>query len=62
MVAMVRRQNFDIAISAPVLPAEMQASAVPVLTASTAFHIDDFQRPWRSAWLGLSSILTAISQ
>ena len=26
MVAMVRRQNFDIAISAPVLPAEMQAS------------------------------------
>lgn len=62
MVAMVRRQNFDIAISAPVLPAEMQASAVPALTASTAFHIDDFQRPWRSAWLGLSSILTAISQ
>ncbi len=26
MVAMVRRQNFDIAISAPVLPAETQTS------------------------------------
>jgi hypothetical protein len=60
--AMVRRQNFDIAISAPVLPAEMQTSASPVFTASIAFHIDDFQRPWRSAWLGLSSILTATSQ
>src|SRR6185312_14842609 len=62
MVAMVRRQNFDIAISAPVLPAETQASDVSVLTASIAFHIDDFQRPCRSAWLGLLSIFTAISQ
>ena len=62
MLAMVRRQNFDIAISAPVLPAETQTSASPVLTASTAFHIDDFQRPWRSAWLGLSSMRTAMSQ
>ena len=62
MLAMVRRQNFDIAISAPVLPAETQTSASPVLTASIAFHIDDFQRPWRSAWLGLSSIRTATSQ
>ncbi len=62
IVAMVRRQNFDIAISAPVLPAEMQASASPALTASIAFHIEDFQRPWRSAWLGLSSIRTATSQ
>ena len=62
MVAMVRRQNFDIAISAPVLPAETQASDVPDLTASIAFHIDDFQRPWRSAWLGLSSMRTETSQ
>ncbi len=62
IVAIVRKQNFDIAISAPVLPAEIQASAVPDLTASIAFHIDDFQRPWRSAWLGLSSIRTDISQ
>ena len=53
---MVRRQNFDIAISAPVLPAETQTSASPVFTASIALHIDDFQRPWRSAWLGLSSM------
>ncbi len=29
MLAMVRRQNFDIAISAPVLPAETQTSASP---------------------------------
>ena len=62
MLAMVRRQNLDIAISAPVLPAETQTSASPVFTASIAFHIDDFQRPWRSAWLGLSSMRTAISQ
>jgi hypothetical protein len=45
-----------------VLPAETQTSASPVLTASIAFHIDDFQRPWRSAWLGLSSIRTDTSQ
>ena len=60
--AMVRRQNLDIAISAPVLPAETAASASPVFTASIAFHIDDFQRPWRSAWLGLSSMRTATSR
>ncbi len=62
IAAMVRRQNFDIAISAPVLPADTQASASPFLTASMAFHMDDFQRPWRSAWLGLSSMRTATSQ
>jgi len=61
MVAMVLRQNFDIAIRAPVLPAETQTSASPFLTASIALHIDDFQRPWRNAWLGLSSMRTAIS-
>ena len=31
------------------------------LTASIASHIEDLRRPWRSAWLGLSSIRTAIS-
>ena len=62
MLAMVRRQNFDMAISAPVLPAEMHTSASPAFTASTAFHMDDFQRPCRSAWLGLSSMRTATSQ
>ena len=59
---MVRRQNCDIAISAPVLPADTQTSACPFLTASIARHIDDFQRPCRKAWLGLSSIRTATSQ
>jgi hypothetical protein len=62
MSAMVRRQNFDIAISAPVLPAETQASASPFLTASMARHMEDFQRPRRSAWLGLSSMPTETSQ
>ncbi len=62
ILAIVRRQNFAIAISAPVLPADTQASASPVFTASIAFHMDDFQRPCRSAWLGLSSMLTATSQ
>ena len=57
----VRRLNFAIAISAPVLPAETATSASPFFTASMASHIDDFQRPLRSAWLGLSSIRTATS-
>ena len=59
--ACVRRLNFAIAISAPVLPAETATSASPFFTASIASHIEDFQRPWRSAWLGLSSILTTTS-
>src|SRR6185312_15825659 len=42
IAAMVRRQNLDIAINAPVLPAETQTSASPFLTASIAFHMDDF--------------------
>ena len=58
---MVRRLNFAIAISAPVLPAETATSASPFFTASMASHIDDFQRPLRSAWLGLSSIRTTTS-
>ena len=41
----------EIAISAPVLPAETDASARPSFTASTAFHID-VPLPRRSAWLG----------
>ena len=59
--AMVRRLNFAIAIRAPVLPAETATSASPFFTASIASHIEDFQRPWRSAWLGLASIRTTTS-
>ena len=57
--AIVWRQNFAIAISAPVLPAETAQSAAPDFTASIACHIDETRRPVRSAWLGLSVILTA---
>ena len=39
ILAMVRRQNFAIAISAPVLPAETATSASPVFTASIARHM-----------------------
>ena len=49
------------AISAPVLPAETAASARPSRTASSASHMLDFQRPLRSAWLGFSSMATAMS-
>ena len=58
----VRRQTLAIAISAPVLPAETAQSASPFLTASIACHIEEARRPDRSAWLGLSVILTATSQ
>ena len=54
----VRRQNFAMAISAPVLPADTATSASPFFTASSAIHMDDVRRPWRSAWLGLSPICT----
>ncbi len=57
----MRRQNRAIAISAPVLPAETATSASPFLTASMASHIDEVLRPRRSAWLGLSCMLTATS-
>ncbi len=57
--AIVCRQNFAIAMRAPVLPADTAQSASPVLTASIACHIDDTRRPDRRAWLGLSVILTA---
>ena len=61
MPGIMRRLNFAIAISAPVLPADTATSASPFFTASMASHIDDFQRPLRSAWLGLSSMRTATS-
>jgi hypothetical protein len=57
----VLRLNFDMAMSAPVLPAETTMSASPFFTASIDSHIDDFQRPYRKAWLGLSSMRTATS-
>src|SRR6516164_2881310 len=60
-MAMVLSSNLAIAMSAPVLPAEMITSASCFLTASMASHIEDFQRPLRKAWLGLSSILMATS-
>ncbi len=61
MPSSMRRLKRAIAISAPVLPADTATSASPLLTASSASHIDDFQRPWRSAWLGLSSMRMATS-
>ncbi len=61
MPGIVRRQNRAIAISAPVLPAETATSASPFFTASIASHIDEFLRPRRSAWLGLSCMLTVTS-
>ena len=57
--AMVRRQIFAMAISAPVLPAETATSASPFFTASIASHMEETRRPWRSAWLGLSSMRIA---
>ena len=41
----MRRQIFDMAISAPVLPAETATSASPFFTASTAIHIEETRRP-----------------
>ena len=61
MPGIILRQIFDIAISAPVLPADRTTSADPLFTASIARHMDETRRPVRSAWLGLSSILTATS-
>src|SRR5579883_3251482 len=48
------------AISAPVLPAEKAASASFFFTASRASHMEEARRPARKAWLGLSSMRTAI--
>ncbi len=49
--------NIDIAISAPVLPAEIATSASLVFTESMARHIEVL-RPRRSARLGFSSMRT----
>jgi hypothetical protein len=53
---MVSRMTFDMAISAPVLPADTATPARPSLTASMACHIELVRRPRLSAWLGLSSM------
>ena len=42
ILAMVRRQNRDIAISAPVLPADTATSASPLFTASMARHMEEW--------------------
>ena len=56
MPGSVFRQNFAIAIKAPVLPADTVALACPSLTAWIASHMPLFQRPLRRAWLGLASM------
>ncbi|MGY3073779.1 hypothetical protein ACVWZZ_000150 [Bradyrhizobium sp. LM6.10] len=61
MPGSVRRWKRDIAISAPVFPAETVTSASPFFTASMASHMEEVLRPRRSAWLGFSSPLTATS-
>ena len=49
----VRNSSREMAISAPVLPAETAARASPDLTLSTAFHIDE-PLPRRIACAGLA--------
>ena len=61
MPAIIFKLTLAIAISAPVLPAETAQSASLIRTASMARHMDETRRPWRSAWLGLSSIRTTTS-
>ena len=51
----------EMAISAPVLPAETAAAASPVRTLSTAFHIDE-PLPRRMAWAGLASMAMTLSE
>jgi len=55
MSAAMRSSSRDMAISAPVLPAETAAWASPALTLSTAFHIEE-PLPRRMAWAGLASM------
>ena len=62
ILAVVFKQSFAIAINAPVLPADTAKSASPRLTASIDSHMLEFRRPRRKAWLGLSSMRTAMSQ
>ena len=60
MPAMGRRISFDIAMKAPVLPAETATSASPFCTASMASH-RLVPLPRRKAWLGLSLMPTVVS-
>jgi hypothetical protein len=53
--ALMRRMSLEMAIRAPVLPAETAAAACPSRIASTAFHIE-VPLPRRMAWAGFSSI------
>ena len=61
MPGKVFRTKRDIAIRAPVLPAEMAAAALPSLTAAIVCHMPLLPRPRRKAWLGLSSMATETS-
>ena len=61
MPGSVLRMKRAMAISAPVLPADTAASASPVRTASIVIHMLLLPRPWRSAWLGLASMVTSTS-
>jgi hypothetical protein len=61
MPGSILRLKRDIAISAPVLPADTATSASPFRTASSESHMDDVFRPRRSAWLGFSSMVIATS-
>jgi len=56
----MRRISLEIAIRAPVLPAETTPPASPVFTASTAFHRLE-PLPRRMAWAGFSSMATTFS-
>ena len=60
MPGMVFKTSFDMAIRAPVLPAETTKSASPFCTASIDSHMLE-ARPRRTAWLGLSCISTTVS-
>ena len=54
-------ETIEMAISAPVLPAETEAFARPSFTASSALHMDD-PLPRRRAWLGFMSLVILWSQ
>ena len=64
MSAMVRRQNFEHRHEGGrLLPADNAHIRLRrSCTASMARHMEDFHRPRRSAWLGLSSMPTEMSQ
>ena len=53
----MRRMSREIAIRAPVLPAETAAAASPDRTLSMAFHMEE-PLPRRMAWAGLASMET----